>query len=134
MENRAGAAMDLTVGAKQVLVTMEHRGRDGTPKILQQYTYPLTGKGVVSRIYPDLAVIDVMPIGLQVHAMKAGVSESFLRTVPARRCTSRKRRARSSWTVRACRATRKRRAPGARQRSYVSQPWPSYRPLRCAWT
>ncbi|WP_230964955.1 MULTISPECIES: hypothetical protein [Achromobacter] len=35
----------------------------------------------MSRIYPDLAVIDVMPIGLQVHAMKAGVSEAFLRTV-----------------------------------------------------
>ena len=76
-----GGAMDLAVGAKQVLVTMEHRGRDGTPKILQQCTYPLTGKGVVSRIYTDLAVIDVMPIGLQVHAMKAGVSEASLRAV-----------------------------------------------------
>ena len=76
-----GGAMDLAVGAKQVLVTMEHRGRDGTPKVLRQCTYPLTGKGVVSRIYTDLAVIDVAPEGLCVHAMKQGVSATFLRSV-----------------------------------------------------
>ncbi|MOA43111.1 3-oxoadipate CoA-transferase subunit B [compost metagenome] len=73
--------MDLAVGAKQVLVTMEHRGRDGAPKVLRQCTYPLTGKGVVTRIYTDLAVIDVTPGGLNVHAMKAGVSAAFLRSV-----------------------------------------------------
>ncbi|MEN4921379.1 3-oxoacid CoA-transferase subunit B [Achromobacter spanius] len=76
-----GGAMDLAVGARQVLVTMEHRGRDGTSKVLRQCTYPLTGKGVVSRIYTDLAVIDVTPAGLHVHAMKQGVSEAFLRSV-----------------------------------------------------
>ncbi|KAG1321358.1 hypothetical protein G6F63_013821 [Rhizopus arrhizus] len=76
-----GGAMDLAVGAKQVLVTMEHRGRDGTPKVLRQCTYPLTGKGVVTRIYTDLAVIDVTPGGLNVYAMKAGVTAAFLRSV-----------------------------------------------------
>lgn len=76
-----GGAMDLAAGAKQVLVTMEHRGRDGTPKLLRECTYPLTGRGVVSRVYTDLAVIDVTPTGLQVHAMKAGVSEDFLSSV-----------------------------------------------------
>jgi 3-oxoadipate CoA-transferase beta subunit len=76
-----GGAMDLAVGAKQVLVTMEHRGRDGSPKVLRQCTYPLTGRGVVTRIYTDLAVIDVTPAGLQVHAMKQGVSVEFLRSV-----------------------------------------------------
>ncbi|MFD4838098.1 3-oxoacid CoA-transferase subunit B [Achromobacter sp. NPDC058515] len=75
-----GGAMDLAVGARQVLVTMEHRGRDGAPKLLRQCTYPLTGKGVVTRIYTDLAVIDVTPAGLQVHAMKQGVSAEFLRS------------------------------------------------------
>jgi 3-oxoadipate CoA-transferase beta subunit len=76
-----GGAMDLAVGAKQVLVTMEHRGRDGTPKVLRQCTYPLTGKGVVTRIYTDLAVIDVTPEGLAVYAMVAGVDAAFLRSV-----------------------------------------------------
>ena len=76
-----GGAMDLAVGAKQVLVTMEHRGRDGTPKVLRQCTYPLTGKGVVTRIYTDLAVIDVTPGGLNVYAMKAGITTAFLRSV-----------------------------------------------------
>ncbi|WMD19633.1 3-oxoacid CoA-transferase subunit B [Achromobacter seleniivolatilans] len=76
-----GGAMDLAVGAKQVLAMMEHRGRDGTPKVLTQCTYPLTGAGVVTRIYTDLAVIDVTPEGLCVYAMKQGVSEGFLRSV-----------------------------------------------------
>ena len=76
-----GGAMDLAVGAKQVLVTMEHRGRDGTPKVLRQCTYPLTGKGVVTRIYTDLAVIDVTPDGLAVYAMVDGVDATFLRSV-----------------------------------------------------
>lgn len=76
-----GGAMDLAVGAKQVLVTMEHRGRDGTPKVLRQCTYPLTGKGVVTRIYTDLAVIDVTPAGLSVYAMTDGVDPEYLRSV-----------------------------------------------------
>ncbi|MGY6268257.1 3-oxoacid CoA-transferase subunit B [Achromobacter denitrificans] len=74
-----GGAMDLAVGARQVLVTMEHRGRDGAPKLLGRCTYPLTGKGVVTRIYTDLAVIDVTPQGFSVYAMKSGIDEDYLR-------------------------------------------------------
>ncbi|KOF52039.1 3-oxoadipate CoA-transferase, partial [Achromobacter sp. DMS1] len=74
-------AMDLAVGARQVLVTMEHRGRDGAPKILRECTYPLTGAGVVTRIYTDLAVIDVTPRGLSVHAMLQGLSREWLQSV-----------------------------------------------------
>nr|WP_313037288.1 3-oxoacid CoA-transferase subunit B [Achromobacter ruhlandii] len=73
-----GGAMDLAVGARQVLAMMEHRGRDGAPKILRQCRYPLTGAGVVTRIYTDLAVIDVTPDGLRVHAMLQGVSAEAL--------------------------------------------------------
>jgi 3-oxoadipate CoA-transferase beta subunit len=76
-----GGAMDLAVGARQVLVTMEHRGRDGAPKILRECTYPLTGAGVVTRIYTDLAVIDVTPRGLSVHAMLQGLSREWLQSV-----------------------------------------------------
>lgn len=69
-----GGAMDLAVGAKQVFVTMDHTTRDGKPKIVKQCDYPLTGSGVVDRIYTDLAVIDVTPEGLLVTAMVEGLS------------------------------------------------------------
>jgi 3-oxoadipate CoA-transferase beta subunit len=76
-----GGAMDLAVGAKHVYVTMDHRGRDGSPKILPFCTYPLTGAGVVDRIYTDLAIIDVLPDGLSVRAMLEGVTAEFLQSV-----------------------------------------------------
>ncbi|MFT5643542.1 MAG: 3-oxoacid CoA-transferase B subunit [Janthinobacterium sp.] len=69
-----GGAMDLAVGAKQVFVLMRHTTKDHAPKILQQCTYPLTGSGVVTRIYTDLAVIHVTPEGLRVHELHPGNS------------------------------------------------------------
>ena len=69
-----GGAMDLAVGAKNVWVMMEHLTKSGESKIVERCTYPLTGIGVVKRIYTDLAVIDVTPRGLVTSRSVAGLS------------------------------------------------------------
>jgi 3-oxoadipate CoA-transferase, beta subunit len=59
-----GGAMDLAIGAKQTFVMMEHLTKSGQSKIVPRCTYPVTALRCVSRIYTDLAVIDVTPQGL----------------------------------------------------------------------
>lgn len=67
-----GGAMDLVAGVKRVLVMTEHTTKSGEPKLLERCTYPLTGLRVVSRVYTNLAVIDVTPRGFAVRALAPG--------------------------------------------------------------
>lgn len=69
-----GGAMELAYGAKSVWVLMEHVTRDGRPRLLRQCSLPLTASGVVTRIYTDLAVMDVTPEGLAVRDMADDLS------------------------------------------------------------
>lgn len=69
-----GGAMDLVSGVKAVYVMTSHCTRDGVPKLVESCMYPLTGIGVVNRIYTDLAVIDVDPDGFKVVELSPGIS------------------------------------------------------------
>ncbi|MGO4808190.1 3-oxoacid CoA-transferase subunit B [Cupriavidus sp. 2MCAB6] len=76
-----GGAMELAFGAREVWVLMEHTTRDGRPRLLRRCTLPLTARGVVCRIYTDLAVMRVTPDGLRVEAMAEGITLEALQAV-----------------------------------------------------
>ncbi len=69
-----GGAMDLVAGVKTIFVVTRHTTKTGEPKLVETCSYPLTGKGVVSRVFTDLAVIDVSDNGFQLLELAPGIN------------------------------------------------------------
>jgi 3-oxoacid CoA-transferase subunit B len=83
-----GGAMDLVQGARRVLVLMEHRTKDGMPRIRSECTLPLTGRAVVHRVITELAVFDVDPeAGLVLMEVQAGATVPEVREATEARFT-----------------------------------------------
>lgn len=76
-----GGAMDLAVGAKQVFVMMEHLTKDGRSKLVPTCSYPLTGAKVVTRVYTDLATLEITGKGFKVIDRVAGLSHVELEAI-----------------------------------------------------
>ena len=73
-----GGAMDLVAGVKTIYVVTQHNTKHGDPKLVESCSFPLTGLGVVSRIYTDLAVIEVTERGFQLVELSHGVSFEYV--------------------------------------------------------
>ena len=73
-----GGAMDLVAGVENIYVLTQHCTRTGEPKLIESCTYPLTGPGVVNRIYTDLAVIDVTAEGFEVFELAPGINFDYV--------------------------------------------------------
>jgi 3-oxoadipate CoA-transferase beta subunit len=74
-----GGAMDLAVGAKRLWAIMEHTTKDGRPRLVRRCSYPLTAPGAVTRVYTNLAVLDVTEEGFRVIDLAPGITMDELR-------------------------------------------------------
>jgi len=74
-----GGAMDLVAGVKTIYIITQHCTRTGEAKLVESCSYPLTGQGVVDRIYTDLAVIDVTDNGFELVELAPGVTLDYVR-------------------------------------------------------
>jgi 3-oxoacid CoA-transferase B subunit len=73
-----GGAMDLVAGAREVWVAMEHVDRKGQPKIVEQCSFPLTGREVVTRVYTDLAVFRITDGELKLIECAPGITPELI--------------------------------------------------------
>jgi 3-oxoadipate CoA-transferase beta subunit len=69
-----GGAMDLVAGVDTIFVISRHVTKHGEPKLVERCSYPLTGQRVVSRVFTDLAVVDVSDEGFRLVELAPGVS------------------------------------------------------------
>ena len=76
-----GGAMDLAVGARRLIVAMEHTTKDGRPRIMRECSYPLTAPRCVDLIVTDLAVVEVGPAGLTLREVAPGWAPGEVVTV-----------------------------------------------------
>ena len=76
-----GGSMDLAIGAKKLFIAMEHVTNDGKPKLVKDLTYPATARKRVSKVFTDLAVIDVTPKGLLLREIYPGLTVEDLQSV-----------------------------------------------------
>lgn len=76
-----GGSMDLSVGAKKLFIAMEHTTNTGDAKILKRCTYPITARGVVKKIFTNLAVIDITPQGMVLKEVAPGLTAADVQSV-----------------------------------------------------
>jgi 3-oxoacid CoA-transferase subunit B len=76
-----GGSMDLCAGARQLFIAMEHTTRDGQYKVVKELSYPATAMGRVSKLFTDLAVIEITPKGMVLHEVAPGISAEDVQSV-----------------------------------------------------